>query len=64
MSNTSNNNAPWQKQERILFANLPDELYRPRFLVDTGSNTIRREEEISPKAGGRRPQWSPNLMNE
>ena len=42
---------PNAEPERLLLDNLPDELYRLHFLVDTGSDTIRREEEISKKAG-------------
>ena len=42
---------PNAEPERLLLDNLPDELYRLHFLVDTGSETIRREEEISKKAG-------------
>jgi hypothetical protein len=42
---------PNAEPERLLLDNLHDELYRLHFLVDTGSDTIRREEEISKKAG-------------
>ena len=42
---------PNAEPESLLLENLPDELYRLHFLVDTGSETIRREEEISKKAG-------------
>ena len=37
--------------ESLLLENLPEELYRLKFLTDTGSETIRREEEISKAAG-------------
>ena len=42
---------PNAEPERLLLANLPDELYRLAFLVDTGSENIRREKEISKGAG-------------
>ena len=42
---------PNAEPERLLLENLPRELYRLSFLVDTQSETIRREEEISKAAG-------------
>ena len=42
---------PNAEPESILLENLPDELYRLSFLVDEKSETTRREEEISKKAG-------------
>ena len=42
---------PNAEPESLLLTELPEQLYRLRFLVDTGSETIRREEEISKKAG-------------
>ena len=42
---------PNAEPESLLLQNLPSELYRLKFLTDTGSETIRREEEISKKAG-------------
>ena len=42
---------PNAEPESLLLENLPDELYRLRFLTDTGSEIVRREEEISKKAG-------------
>ena len=42
---------PNAEPERLLLADLPEEAYRLAFLVDTGSETIRREEEISKAAG-------------
>ena len=42
---------PNAEPESLLLENLPDELYRLKFLTDTGSETIRREEEVSKRAG-------------
>ncbi len=42
---------PNAEPESLLLTELPEQLYRLRFLVDTGSETLRREEEISKKAG-------------
>ena len=42
---------PNAEPESLLLEELPEQLYRLRFLVDTGSETIRREEEISKRAG-------------
>ena len=42
---------PNGEPERLLLKDLPRECYRLRFLVDTGSDSIRREEEVSKKAG-------------
>ena len=42
---------PNGEPERLLLKDLPREFYRLKFLVDTGSETIRREEEISKRAG-------------
>ena len=42
---------PNAEPESLLLSELPEQLYRLRFLVDTGSDTLRREEEISKKAG-------------
>ena len=37
--------------ESILLKDLPKEYYRLQFLVDTGSDLLRKEMEISIKAG-------------
>ena len=42
---------PNAEPESLLLKDLPEQLYRLKFLVDTGSETIRREEEISKRAG-------------
>ena len=42
---------PNAEPETILLENLPDELYRLSFLVETEADFIRREEEISKAAG-------------
>ena len=42
---------PNGEPERLLLKDLPKEFFRLKFLVDTGSETIRREEEISKRAG-------------
>ena len=42
---------PNGEPERLLLKDLPRECYRLKFLVDTGSDSIRREEEVSKKAG-------------
>lgn len=42
---------PNGEPESILLENLPKEYYRLGFLVDTGDENIKREEEISIKAG-------------
>ena len=42
---------PNAEPESLHLSELPEQLYRLRFLVDTGSDTLRREEEISQKAG-------------
>ncbi|MBR1608142.1 MAG: class I SAM-dependent DNA methyltransferase [Kiritimatiellae bacterium] len=42
---------PNAEPERLLLQDLPNECYRLSFLVDTGSENIRREEEISKAAG-------------
>ncbi len=42
---------PNAEPESLRLENLPEELYRLKFLTDTGSETIRREEEISKAAG-------------
>ena len=42
---------PNGEPESILLENLPKEYYRLNFLVDTGNENIKREEEISIKAG-------------
>ena len=42
---------PNAEPERLLLEDLPNEYYRLSFLVDTGSENIRREEEISKAAG-------------
>ena len=42
---------PNAEPESLLLENLPDELYRLKFLTDTGADFIRREEEISRRAG-------------
>ena len=42
---------PNAEPESILLENLPDELYRLSFLVETEADFIRREEEISKAAG-------------
>ena len=42
---------PNAEPESLLLADLPAQLHRLRFLIDTGSETIRREEEISKRAG-------------
>ncbi len=42
---------PNSEPESILLENLPKEYYRLGFIVDTGDKNIKREEEISIKAG-------------
>jgi len=42
---------PNGEPESILLENLPKEYYRLNFLVDTGNDFVKREEEISIKAG-------------
>ena len=42
---------PNGEPERILLEDLPKEYHRLSFLVDTGDENIKREEEISIKAG-------------
>ena len=42
---------PNSEPESLLLTELPEQIHRLRFLVDTGSEAIRREEEISRKAG-------------
>ncbi|MBO4513650.1 MAG: class I SAM-dependent DNA methyltransferase, partial [Victivallales bacterium] len=42
---------PNAEPESLLLSELPEQLHRLRFLVDTGSEALRREEEISRKAG-------------
>ena len=42
---------PNGEPERLLLKDLPREFYRLKFLTDTGSENIRREEEISKRAG-------------
>ncbi len=42
---------PSGEPEEILLENLPDEVYRLAFLVDSGSDHIQKEMEISIKAG-------------
>ncbi|MBQ9367597.1 MAG: class I SAM-dependent DNA methyltransferase, partial [Victivallales bacterium] len=42
---------PDAEPESLLLAELPDQLHRLRFLVDTTAEAIRREEEISKRAG-------------
>ena len=42
---------PNAEPESLLLSELPEQLYRLRFLVDTGSDALRREEEISRTAG-------------
>ena len=42
---------PTGEPESLLLKNLPKELYRLQFLVDTGNESIKREMEISIKAG-------------
>ena len=42
---------PHDEPESLLLENLPEELHRLRFLVSADSDAIRREEEVSKKAG-------------
>ena len=42
---------PQNEAQIIKLANLPDEYYRLRFLVDTGNETLKKEMELSLKAG-------------
>lgn len=42
---------PLGKPEILELANLPDEIYRLQFLVDTGSDDIKKEMRVSLKAG-------------
>lgn len=42
---------PSGEPEEILLENLPREYYRLKFLVDTGSDVLKREMEVSIKAG-------------
>ena len=42
---------PGGEPEQVFLKDLPKEIYRLRFLVDSRSDRIRREEEISLKAG-------------
>ncbi len=44
-------NKPNGEPEQILLKNLPKEYYRLQFLVDTGSEHIKKEMEVSLKAG-------------
>lgn len=42
---------PQNEAQVIKLANLPEEYYRLRFLVDTGNETLKKEMELSLKAG-------------
>ena len=46
-----NQEEPGKSYERVMLADLPKEYYRLQFLVDQKNENIRREEEISIKAG-------------
>lgn len=43
---------PSGEPDSILLSDLPKEFYRLQFLIDTGSESVRKEMEISIKAGG------------
>lgn len=43
--------SPWGEPEIILLENLPNEYYRLSFLVETGKEHLRKEEQISVDAG-------------
>ena len=41
---------PSGEPERLLLKDLPNEFYRLSFLVDTGSENIRRSQTVSPRS--------------